>query len=129
MPNTSPSAGIFAGLGVRTMRLTGGEPTLHPRLVELVAGLAALTPRPELSLTTNAVTLDGVAVALVEAGLDRVNISLDTLDPARFHELTRRDRLADVLVGIKAAAAAGLDPVKINAVLARGATSTKHRRC
>jgi GTP 3',8-cyclase len=112
-------ATVFVGLGVTTMRLTGGEPTLHPRLVELVAALAALCPRPELSLTTNAVTLDGVAAALVGAGLDRVNISLDTLDPQRFRELTRRDRLADVLAGISAAAAAGLDPVKINAVLAR----------
>jgi cyclic pyranopterin phosphate synthase len=112
-------AGLFVGLGVQTIRLTGGEPTLHPRLVELVTDLAALTPRPELSLTTNAVTLDGVAAALVQAGLDRVNISLDTLDPARFRELTRRDRLSDVLAGIAAAAAAGLDPVKINAVLAR----------
>jgi cyclic pyranopterin phosphate synthase len=112
-------ASVFVGLGVTTMRLTGGEPTLHPRLVDLVGALAGLRPRPELSLTTNAVTLDGIAAALVGAGLDRVNISLDTLDPQRFRELTRRDRLADVLSGISAAAAAGLDPVKINAVLAR----------
>jgi cyclic pyranopterin phosphate synthase len=112
-------ARVFVGLGIDTIRLTGGEPTLHPRLVDLVAGFAALRPRPELSLTTNAVTLADVATDLVQAGLDRVNISLDTLDPVRFHELTRRDRLADVLTGIKAAAAAGLDPVKINAVLAR----------
>ncbi len=110
---------IFVSLGVNTIRLTGGEPTLHPHLVELVRALATLTPRPELSLTTNAVTLDGIAVALVEAGLDRVNISLDTLDRERFRELTRRDRLDDVLAGIAAAAAAGLAPVKINAVLAR----------
>jgi GTP 3',8-cyclase len=110
---------VFVGLGVKTVRLTGGEPTLHPRLAELVAALATLDPRPELSLTTNAVTLDGIAAALVGAGLDRVNISLDTLDPQLFRELTRRDRLADVLAGIRAAAAAGLDPVKINAVLAR----------
>lgn len=114
-------AGIFVDLGVRTIRLTGGEPTLHPHLVELVAQFAALTPRPELALTTNAVTLDGTATALVAAGLDRVNISLDTLDPGRFRDLTRRDRLAEVLTGIKAASAAGLDPVKINAVLVRGA--------
>lgn len=110
---------VFVGLGVTTLRLTGGEPTLHPRLVDLVAALAALRPRPELSLTTNAVTLESIAAALVGAGLDRVNISLDTLDPQRFRELTRRDRLSDVLAGIAAAAAAGLDPVKINAVLAR----------
>jgi GTP 3',8-cyclase len=114
-------AGVFVGLGVRTIRLTGGEPTLHPRLADLIGQFAALTPRPELALTTNAVTLDASATALVAAGLDRVNISLDTLDPVRFRELTRRDRLAEVLTGIKAAAAAGLDPVKINAVLTRGA--------
>jgi cyclic pyranopterin phosphate synthase len=112
-------AEVFVGLGVKTIRLTGGEPTLHPRLADLVRAFAGLSPRPELSLTTNAVTLDGSAVALVEAGLDRVNISLDTLDRERFRELTRRDRLDDVLAGIAAAAAAGLDPVKINAVLAR----------
>jgi cyclic pyranopterin phosphate synthase len=114
-------AGLFVGLGVRTIRLTGGEPTLHPRLAELIGAFAALTPRPELALTTNAVTLDESATALVAAGLNRVNISLDTLDPVRFRELTRRDRLAEVLTGITAAAAAGLDPVKINAVLARDA--------
>jgi GTP 3',8-cyclase len=112
-------ADLFVGLGVRTIRLTGGEPTLHPRLPELIGRFAALTPRPELALTTNAVTLDAAATALVAAGLDRVNISLDTLDPVRFRELTRRDRLAEVLTGIKSAAAAGLDPVKINAVLVR----------
>jgi GTP 3',8-cyclase len=112
-------AAVFVGLGIRTIRLTGGEPTLHPRLAELIADFAALTPRPELALTTNAVTLDTSAPALVAAGLDRVNISLDTLDPVRFRELTRRDRLPEVLNGIRAAAAAGLDPVKINAVLAR----------
>jgi GTP 3',8-cyclase len=112
-------AAVFVALGIRTIRLTGGEPTLHPRLAELIADFAALTPRPELALTTNAVTLDASATALVAAGLDRVNISLDTLDPVRFRELTRRDRLPEVLNGIRAAAAAGLDPVKINAVLAR----------
>jgi len=112
-------ARVFVGLGISTIRLTGGEPTLHPHLVALVGALAGLSPRPELSLTTNAVTLDGVAGALVRAGLDRVNISLDTLNAQRFRDLTHRDRLDDVLAGIAAAAAAGLDPVKINAVLAR----------
>jgi cyclic pyranopterin phosphate synthase len=113
-------ARVFVGLGVHTIRLTGGEPTIHPHLVDLVAAFAALTPRPELSLTTNGVTFERIAVDLVRAGLNRVNISLDTLDRERFRELTRRDRLPDVLAGIAAAAAAGLDPVKINAVLMRG---------
>jgi cyclic pyranopterin phosphate synthase len=110
---------VFVDLGVRSIRLTGGEPTLHPRLPAIVAQLAALEPRPELSLTTNGVTLATSAVALVEAGLTRVNVSLDTLDPARFRELTRRDRLPDVLAGMAAASAAGLRPLKVNSVLAR----------
>jgi GTP 3',8-cyclase len=112
-------AAIFVGLGVRSIRLTGGEPTLHPTLAALIADFGRLDPRPELSLTTNAVTLAKTSVPLVEAGLDRINISLDTLDPDRFRQLTRRDRLSDVLAGIAAAAAAGLSPIKINAVLAR----------
>jgi cyclic pyranopterin phosphate synthase len=110
---------VFVSLGITSIRLTGGEPTLHPRLPAIIEQLAGLAPRPELSLTTNGVTLADSAVALVRAGLDRVNVSLDTLDNDRFRELTRRNRLPDVLAGIAAAAAAGLDPVKINAVLAR----------
>ncbi len=78
-----------------------------------------MQPRPELSLTTNGISLDRFAAPLLAAGLDRVNISVDTLDRARFTELTRRDRLADVLDGVAAAAAAGLRPVKINTVLMR----------
>ncbi len=113
-------AGVFAGLGVTTMRLTGGEPLVHPTTPELVERLAALRPAPELSLTTNGVTLARHARKLAEAGLSRVNVSLDTLDRERFARLTRRDRLADVLSGIAAAADAGLAPVKINAVLMRG---------
>jgi cyclic pyranopterin phosphate synthase len=113
-------AGIFVGLGVRSIRLTGGEPLVHPSAVEVIGRLAALEPRPELSLTTNGITLDRWARDLVVAGLDRVNVSLDTLDPSRFAQLTRRDRHADVLAGIAAAAAAGLAPLKVNAVLVRG---------
>jgi cyclic pyranopterin phosphate synthase len=112
-------ASVFLGLGVRSIRLTGGEPLVHPTLVSMVSRLAALRPRPELSLTTNGITLTRSATALVDAGLDRINISLDTLDAARFAALTRRDRLADVLAGIAAAAAAGLQPLKINSVLMR----------
>jgi len=113
-------AELFVRLGVTSIRLTGGEPLVHPTLPDVVARLAALTPRPELSLTTNGVTLDRAARKLVDAGLDRINISVDTLDRERFRELTRRDRLADVLAGVAAAADAGLEPVKINSVLVRG---------
>jgi cyclic pyranopterin phosphate synthase len=112
-------AEVFVALGIRSIRLTGGEPLVHRTVVDVVQRLAALQPRPELSLTTNAVTLERTAGALVRAGLDRINVSLDTLDRERFRTLTRRDRLADVLAGIRAAADAGLDPVKINAVLVR----------
>ena len=107
-------------LGVTEIRLTGGEPTLRPGLPGLVARLAALEPRPEISLTTNGLSLRRLAPALATAGLDRVNVSLDTLRADRFLALTRRDRLSDVLKGLEAAAAAGLAPVKINAVLMRG---------
>jgi cyclic pyranopterin phosphate synthase len=112
-------AGVFTALGVTSIRLTGGEPLLHPTLPAVVGRLASLHPRPQLSLTTNGIGLVGVADALVAAGLDRVNVSIDTLDRERFRELTRRDRLPDVLAGVAAAAAAGLRPIKVNAVLMR----------
>ncbi|MDH6129444.1 GTP 3',8-cyclase MoaA [Kitasatospora sp. GP82] len=107
-------------LGVREVRFTGGEPLLRPGLVGIVAACAELAPRPELSLTTNGVGLARTATALKAAGLDRVNVSLDTLDPDTFHALTRRHRHQDVLDGLAAAEAAGLTPVKINTVLMRG---------
>ncbi|MGK5519988.1 GTP 3',8-cyclase MoaA [Micromonospora sp. URMC 107] len=107
-------------LGVTEVRFTGGEPLIRPGLVDIVAAVAALEPRPRISLTTNGIGLDRVAPALRAAGLDRVNVSLDTLDPERFARLTRRPRLADVLAGLAGAAAAGLTPVKINSVLMRG---------
>jgi cyclic pyranopterin phosphate synthase len=93
---------------------------LRPGLVGIVAACAELEPRPELSLTTNGIGLARTAVALKAAGLDRVNVSLDTLDPDTFHTLTRRHRHQDVLDGLAAAEAAGLAPVKLNAVLMRG---------
>lgn len=111
---------LFVTEGVREVRFTGGEPLLRPDLVEIVRATAALAPRPRISLTTNGIGLAGVAHALAEAGVDRVNVSLDTLDRERFKQLTRRDRIADVLDGLAAAAAAGLTPVKVNAVLMRG---------
>jgi GTP 3',8-cyclase len=107
-------------LGVTEVRFTGGEPLLRRGLPALVQGAAALRPRPELSLTTNAIGLARLAGPLRQAGLDRVNVSLDTLSPQTFAQLTRRDRLPDVLAGLAAAADAGLTPVKVNAVLMRG---------
>ncbi|MFJ8581526.1 GTP 3',8-cyclase MoaA [Micromonospora sp. NPDC093277] len=107
-------------LGVTEVRFTGGEPLIRPGLVDIVSAVAELAPRPRISLTTNGLGLARIAAALRAAGLDRVNVSLDTLDRARFTELTRRDRLTDVLAGLAGAAAAGLTPVKINAVLMRG---------
>ncbi|MEV0722175.1 GTP 3',8-cyclase MoaA [Micromonospora purpureochromogenes] len=107
-------------LGVTEVRFTGGEPLIRPGLAGIVAEVAALTPRPRISLTTNGIGLDRLAPTLRAAGLDRVNVSLDTLDRDRFSRLTRRDRLADVLAGLAGAAAAGLTPVKVNSVLMRG---------
>ncbi|MFN8125345.1 MAG: GTP 3',8-cyclase MoaA [Candidatus Nanopelagicales bacterium] len=106
--------------GVTTVRLTGGEPLLRPDVVDIVRAITALPGSPEVALTTNGLRLPGLAAPLVDAGLSRVNISLDTMDRDRFLALTRRDRLIDTLAGIAAAKAAGLDPVKINSVLMRG---------
>jgi cyclic pyranopterin phosphate synthase len=107
-------------LGVTDIRFTGGEPMLRRGLAEIVAAAAALRPRPRLSMTTNGIGLAKRAPALAAAGLDRVNVSLDTLRPERFLAIARRDRLADVLAGLAVAGAAGLAPVKVNAVLLRG---------
>jgi len=106
-------------LGIREVRFTGGEPLLRRGLAGIVARTAALRPRPEISLTTNAIGLERTARTLRAAGLDRVNVSLDTLRPETFRKLARRDRLPDVLDGLAAAAQAGLRPVKVNAVLMR----------
>ncbi|MGI9596236.1 MAG: GTP 3',8-cyclase MoaA [Acidimicrobiales bacterium] len=103
---------------VESIRLTGGEPTVRARLPVLVGKLAKLGV--DLSMTTNGATLSMFADDLRAAGLQRLNISLDTLDPARFLDLTRRDELAKVMQGIDAAVAAGFSPVKVNAVLMRG---------
>jgi GTP 3',8-cyclase len=111
-------------LGIRTVRLTGGEPLLRPDLGELVGQIAALRSadgvRPSVALTTNGIGLADRADKLHRAGLDRINISLDTVDAEVFRRMTRRDRLSDVLSGIDAAIAAGLTPVKVNAVMMRG---------
>jgi GTP 3',8-cyclase len=107
-------------LGVREVRFTGGEPLIRRGLLGIVRAAAALSPRPQVSVTTNGIGLARLALPLRDAGLDRVNVSLDTLSPERFIALTRRDRHADVLAGLRAAASAGLTPVKINTVLMRG---------
>lgn len=112
-------ASVFVSLGVTAIRLTGGEPLVRPNVASLVRRLAELDPRPELSLTTNAIALTEHVDALADSGLDRINVSLDTLDPDTFVALTRRDRLPDVLAGLDAASRTRLHPIKLNAVLMR----------
>ncbi|QNA72720.1 GTP 3',8-cyclase MoaA [Streptomyces sp. So13.3] len=107
-------------LGVKDVRFTGGEPLLRPGLVGIIERVAALEPRPRISLTTNGIGLGRTAAALRDAGLNRVNVSLDTLRPEVFQAMTRRKRHHDVIGGLEAARAAGLAPVKVNAVLMRG---------
>ena len=116
-------ARVAAAAGVTTFRLTGGEPLLRTDIVEIVRRLAAIEG-PEgpvqLAMTTNGIRLREALPGLIDAGLNRLNISIDTLDRDRFRALTRRDRLDDVLDGIAAAAASGLRPLKLNAVAMRG---------
>ncbi len=107
-------------LGITEVRFTGGEPLLRRGLPDIVERIAALEPRPEMSLTTNGIGLDRLAAPLKAAGLDRINVSLDTLTAEVFVQLSRRDRLDDVLKGLTAVAEAGLTPVKVNTVLMRG---------
>jgi len=111
-------------LGITEVRYTGGEPLLRKGLESIVERTSTLRTvdgnAVETSLTTNGIGLSRRAQALVDAGLHRVNVSLDTLDPARFEQITRRARHTDVLAGLAAAAAAGMSPVKVNAVLLRG---------
>jgi cyclic pyranopterin phosphate synthase len=106
-------------LGIREVRFTGGEPLMRADLAEIVARSAAAAPGADLSMTTNGIGLDRRIGALIAAGLDRVNISLDTIDARHFAELTRRDRLDAVLAGIRAAHEAGITPLKLNAVMMR----------
>ncbi|MDN5806136.1 MAG: GTP 3',8-cyclase MoaA [Brevibacterium sp.] len=106
--------------GVDQVRFTGGEPLTRKDVVDIIAGVAALEPRPNIALTTNAIGLDKRAAKLRDAGLDRINVSLDTVDPDTFATITRRPFLNRVLEGIQGAQAAGLDPVKVNAVLLPG---------
>ena len=111
---------VATGLGIDGVRLTGGEPLLRPDIVEIVRMINDLPSPPKISVTTNALKLAQLAGPLRDAGLERVNVSLDTLDRDRFKAMTFRDRFNDVLAGIQAAQAAGLAPVKVNSVLMRG---------
>ena len=113
-------ANLFASLGFDKIRLTGGEPTVHPHIVDVVGGIAAIPGIRSVSMTTNGVLLTKLAASLAKAGLDRVNVSLDTLDPVKFKRLTRRGNLDEVWNGILAAEEAGLTPIKLNAVVVRG---------
>ena len=110
---------------VDSLRLTGGEPTVRAHLPQLIMKLAALRlsngTKPDIALTTNGATLRNIAVELRDAGLDRINVSMDSLQPERFFAMTRRDELHNVLAGIAEAQAAGFTPMKVNAVIERGA--------
>lgn len=110
---------VGASLGVHKIRLTGGEPTIRPNVVELVREIAATPGIKDIAMTTNALLLDKLAGPLAEAGLKRVNISIDTLDAAKFHQITRWGDIADVWRGIRAAEEAGLTPIKLNSVVVR----------
>ena len=110
---------LFARLGIDKIRLTGGEPSIHPDLIPIVRGIRA-AGITRISMTTNGLRLADLSQPLKAAGLERVNVSVDTLDPERFHRVTRWGHLDKVLAGIAAAEAAGLTPLKINAVVARG---------
>ena len=110
---------VFTGLGFDKIRLTGGEPTIRSHVVDLVQQIASTPGVDTLTMTTNGVLLSRMAHPLAQAGLQRVNISLDTIDPDKFQTLTRWGSLEDVWSGIHAAEAAGLTPIKINAVVVR----------
>ncbi len=111
---------LFASLGFDKIRLTGGEPTVRAHIVDIVRGIASTDGIRSVSMTTNGVLLKKLAPALAEAGLHRVNVSVDTLDPEKFHRLTRWGKLDDVWEGILAAEQAGLTPIKLNAVVVKG---------
>jgi len=108
------------GVGFRKIRLTGGEPTLRPDLLEIVERIAAVDGVRDLAITTNGILLPRLAVPLARAGLRRVNIHLDSLDADRLAKIMRFGTLAEIWAGIEAAEAAGLTPIKLNAVVTRG---------
>jgi cyclic pyranopterin phosphate synthase len=111
---------VFASLGFWKIRLTGGEPTVRHNIVDICRHIAATPGIRSLSMTTNGILLKDLAAPLAEAGLQRVNISIDTLDPQRFRRITRWGSLDDVWAGIEASERAGMTPIKLNAVVVRG---------
>jgi GTP 3',8-cyclase len=111
---------LFTQLGFDKIRLTGGEPTIRLHVVDLVRQIASMPGVNTLTMTTNGVLLSRLAIPLAQAGLQRVNISLDSLNPDKFQTLTRWGSLDDVWKGITAAEEAGLTPIKINSVVVRG---------
>ncbi|MFQ6918085.1 MAG: GTP 3',8-cyclase MoaA [Collinsella sp.] len=110
---------LVAGEGIRRVRLTGGEPLVSRRIIPLIRDIRAIPQIEDISLTTNGALLPKLAPQLKDAGLDRVNISLDTLDPALFGKITRLGRLEQTMAGIDAALAWGFEPVKVNCVVVR----------
>ena len=118
---------IAAGLGVRKLRITGGEPLLRKNLATLIRKLIAIPGIEDLALTTNGVLLAAQAQELYDAGLRRINIHLDTLDRERFKQITRRDELRRVLEGIEACRRIGYGPIKINAVAVKNLVEAGHR--
>jgi cyclic pyranopterin phosphate synthase len=119
--------GLFARVGFTKIRLTGGEPTIRPHLVDLVREMKSFAGIQELSMTTNALLLSRIADDLKDAGLDRINVSLDTLDPVRFKEMTRGGRFDLVWSGLEAADRVGLTPIKINSVVLKD--QNEHEVC
>jgi GTP 3',8-cyclase len=115
---------MFAGLGFDKIRLTGGEPTVRAHVVDLVRGMAETPGIRSISMTTNGILLNRLAQPLKDAGLQRVNISIDTLDAEKFNRLTRWGNVEQVWEGVMAAERAGLTPIKINAVVVRGYNET-----
>ncbi|HEY2982195.1 MAG TPA: GTP 3',8-cyclase MoaA [Anaerolineales bacterium] len=113
-------ARLFADLGFDKIRLTGGEPTVRNHVVEIVRGISSTPGIKSVSMTTNGVLLSRLAQPLADAGLQRVNVSVDTLDPEKFQRLTRWGKLDDVWAGVQAAEQAGLTPIKLNAVVVKG---------
>jgi cyclic pyranopterin phosphate synthase len=111
---------VGASLGVNKIRLTGGEPTIRPHLVELVREIKAMPGIKRLAMTTNGIKLAELAKPLARAGMDQVNVSVDSLDPVKFRRITRRGNLDEVFAGIRASEAAGMTPIKINCVVTRG---------
>jgi len=116
---------VGASLGVNKIRLTGGEPTIRPNVVEIVREIARTPGIKDIAMTTNGLLLDKLAQPLADAGLKRVNISIDTMDPEKFHRITRWGHIDDLWRGIRATEAAGMSPLKLNSVVVRNFNDTE----